>query len=238
MLTNRSFMRIDATRYRIIGPVNRTVAFATTRLLCHQIRGIGEICFETGAALMKIANLAIADVKLITPTIHRDARGFFSETYSQKALADAGIAAVFVQDNHSLSRHKGVVRGLHFQIAPRAQGKLVRAARGAILDVAVDIRFGSPTYGQHVTAVLSAENWAQLWVPAGFAHGFCTLEDDTEVQYKVTDYYAPECDRGILWNDPELGIAWPVQAEQAVLSDKDRKQPRLADMPAAFAYDG
>jgi dTDP-4-dehydrorhamnose 3,5-epimerase len=187
---------------------------------------------------MKIAELAIADVKLITPNIFRDDRGFFSETYSRKALTDAGIGVEFVQDNHSLSRQKGVVRGLHFQVAPRAQGKLVRVTRGAILDVAVDIRVGSPTYGQHVSAVLSAENWAQLWVPVGFAHGFCTIEPDTEVQYKVTDTYAPECDRGILWNDPALGIAWPVTADKAVLSDKDRKQPRLADAPAAFAYGG
>jgi dTDP-4-dehydrorhamnose 3,5-epimerase len=187
---------------------------------------------------MKIAQLAIADVKLITPSIFRDDRGFFSETYNRKALTEAGIASEFVQDNHSLSRQRGVVRGLHFQVAPRGQGKLVRVTRGAILDVAVDIRVGSPTYGQHVTAVLSAANWQQLWVPVGFAHGFCTLEADTEVQYKVTDYYAPECDRGILWNDPALGIPWPVAANEAVLSDKDHKQPRLADAPAAFAYVG
>jgi len=187
---------------------------------------------------MQIAQLAIADVKLITPSIFRDDRGFFSETYNRKALIEAGIASEFVQDNHSLSRQRGVVRGLHFQVAPRGQGKLIRVTRGAILDVAVDIRVGSPTYGQHVTAVLSATNWQQLWVPIGFAHGFCTLEADTEVQYKVTDYYAPECDRGILWNDPALGISWPVAFDEAVLSDKDRKQPRLADAPAAFAYDG
>jgi dTDP-4-dehydrorhamnose 3,5-epimerase len=187
---------------------------------------------------MKIAQLAIADVKFITPSIFRDDRGFFSETYNRKALMEAGIASEFVQDNHSLSRQRGVVRGLHFQVAPRGQGKLIRVTRGAILDVAVDIRVGSPTYGQHVSAVLSAANWGQLWVPVGFAHGFCTLEADTEVQYKVTDYYAPECDRGILWSDPALGISWPVALDEAVLSDKDRKQPRLANAPAAFAYDG
>lgn len=180
---------------------------------------------------MHVEQLRIADVKLITPRIYRDERGFFSETFSARELAAAGIAETFVQDNHSLSRTKGVVRGLHFQIAPRAQGKLVRVTRGAILDVAVDIRRGSPTYGQHVAMMLSAENWRQLWVPSGFAHGFCTLEPDTEVQYKVTDYYAPECDRGIRWNDPALGIAWPVAAELAVLSDKDKNQPMLADLP-------
>ena len=180
---------------------------------------------------MHVEQLGIADVKLFTPRIFRDERGFFSETFSARDLAAAGIAESFVQDNHSLSRMKGVVRGLHFQIPPRAQGKLVRVTRGAILDVAVDIRRGSPTYGQHVAMMLSAENWRQLWVPSGFAHGFCTLEPDTEVQYKVTDYYAPECDRGIRWNDPALGIAWPVAAEFAILSDKDRKQPMLADLP-------
>lgn len=126
------------------------------------------------------------------------------------------------------------MRGLHFQKPPHAQGKLVRVARGAIFDVAVDIRRGSPTYGRHVTAVLSAENWAQLWVPAGFAHGFCTLEPDTEVLYKVTDYYTPECDCGLRWNDPELGIEWPVKRDEAIVSDKDRSHPALADLEPVF----
>jgi dTDP-4-dehydrorhamnose 3,5-epimerase len=183
---------------------------------------------------MDVNELEIPAVKLITPRIHRDERGFFSETYSAKALAEAGITATFVQDNHSLSRQRGVVRGLHFQIAPRAQGKLVRVTRGSIFDVAVDIRSGSPTFGRHVGVTLSAANWSQLWVPVGFAHGFCTLEDDTEVQYKVTDDYAPDCDRGILWSDPALGIAWPVADSAAILSEKDRRNPRLADMPVAF----
>src|SRR5262245_60856479 len=135
---------------------------------------------------MNIETLAIPEVKLITPKILRDGRGFFSETYNRGSLQAAGIDFEFVQDNHSLSRAKGVVRGLHFQIAPRAQGKLVRVTRGSVFDVAVDIRRGSPTYGKYVSAVLSADNWAQLWVPEGFAHGFCTLESDTEVVYKVT----------------------------------------------------
>ncbi len=185
---------------------------------------------------MQVESLAIPAVKLITPRIFRDDRGFFSETYKAAALADAGIAESFVQDNHSLSRAQGVVRGLHFQIAPMAQGKLVRVIRGSILDVAVDIRTGSPTFGQHVTAVLSAENWAQLWVPVGFAHGFCTLEPDTEVIYKVTAPYAPGCDRGMLWNDPALGIDWPVSGEAAVLSGKDRDNPRLAELPPYFSF--
>jgi dTDP-4-dehydrorhamnose 3,5-epimerase len=186
---------------------------------------------------MLIEKLEIPAVIRITPKIFRDARGFFSETYNAAALASAGIGAAFVQDNHSLSRAKGVVRGLHFQTAPKAQGKLVRVTRGAIFDVAVDIRHGSPTFGKHVTAVLSAENWAQLWVPPGFAHGFCTLEPDTEVVYKVTELYAPECDRGLAWNDPALAIAWPVSEADAVLSDKDRQHPRLADLPEYFSFD-
>ncbi len=181
-----------------------------------------------------IEALDISDVKLISPKIYRDDRGFFSEVYSQKLLADGGIDVRFVQDNHSLSRRAGVVRGLHFQIAPHAQGKLVRVVRGSIFDVAVDIRHGSPTFGRHVSAVLSAENWQQLWVPPGFAHGFCTLEPDTEVIYKVTDVYAPQCDHGILWNDPALAIAWPLPNGGVQLSDKDAKNPLLADLPAHF----
>jgi dTDP-4-dehydrorhamnose 3,5-epimerase len=183
---------------------------------------------------MNVQTLNIPEVKVITPRKFGDARGFFSETYNRAGLLEHGIDVAFVQDNHSLSAETGVVRGLHFQTAPRAQDKLVRVVRGAILDVAVDIRHGSPTYGQHVAVVLSAENWQQLWVPKGFAHGFCTLEPDTEVLYKVTDYYAPECDRGLLWNDPALGIDWPVTSAAAVLSDKDHKHPPLADLPKYF----
>jgi len=183
-----------------------------------------------------VQSLAIPEVKLITPPIFRDERGFFSETYSRKALAALGVDADFVQDNHSLSRAKGVLRGLHFQIDPHPQGKLVRVTRGAVFDVAVDIRRGSPTFGRHVSAVLSAENWSQLWVPVGFAHGFCTLEPDTEVIYKVTDFYAPECDGGLAFDDPDLGIAWPTAPSKALLSDKDRRHPRLRDLPAHFAY--
>jgi dTDP-4-dehydrorhamnose 3,5-epimerase len=185
---------------------------------------------------MQVEALALQEVKLLTPKIFRDERGFFSETYNQKALTAAGIDRIFVQDNQSLSRVKGVLRGLHFQIAPHPQGKLVRVTRGAIFDVAVDIRRGSATFGRHVSAILSADNWSQLWVPEGFAHGFCTLEPDTEVIYKVTDFYAPECDRGLAWDDPDLGIAWPLSEAQAILSDKDRRHPRLRDLPAHFTY--
>ena len=185
---------------------------------------------------MKITDLRIPDVKLIEPAIFRDMRGFFSETYKAKVLAQAGVSPNLVQDNHSLSVEKGVVRGLHFQAPPHAQGKLVRVTRGAIMDVAVDIRAGSPSFGQHVAVTLSADNWQQLWVPAGFAHGFCTLEPNTEVIYKVTDYYAPECEGGILWSDPALAIAWPVELGHAVLSDKDGRLPRLADLNLCFTY--
>lgn len=185
-----------------------------------------------------IEKLTITDVLVIAPRMFRDERGFFSETYNQKTLAAAGFDQTFVQDNHSMSRNRGVVRGLHFQINPEPQGKLVRVARGAIFDVAVDIRHGSPTFGQHVSRVISADNWEQLWVPVGFAHGFCTIEPDTEVIYKVTGYYSPECDRGMAWNDPALGINWPVAANHAVLSAKDKAHPTLSELPAYFTYSG
>jgi dTDP-4-dehydrorhamnose 3,5-epimerase len=180
---------------------------------------------------VKIESLAIADVKLITPQKFGDERGFFSETWKERALADAGINAHFVQDNHAFSAAKNTVRGLHFQLEPMAQDKLIRVTRGAILDVAVDVRRSSPTFGQHVSAVLSAKNWSQLWVPRGFAHGYCTIEPDTEVEYKVTQYYAPAQDRGILWDDPALAISWPVTRANAQLSEKDKMQPTLAVAP-------
>jgi dTDP-4-dehydrorhamnose 3,5-epimerase len=177
---------------------------------------------------MKVERLAIAEVILIVPRRFGDARGFFSETFNVRRFAEAGVKAPFVQDNHSLSARRGTVRGLHCQIAPSVQGKLVRVVRGAIWDVAVDIRHGSPTYGKFVTAVLSAENWAQLWIPGGFLHGFCTIEPDTEVIYKVTADYDRDSERGVLWNDPDLALPWPVQAGEAALSEKDARLPRLA----------
>lgn len=173
---------------------------------------------------------------VVCPTKLCDDRGFFSETYSARTHAQAGIPDNFVQDNHSLSIDKGTLRGLHFQTRPHAQDKLVRVSRGAILDVAVDIRCGSPTYGRHVAVMLSAENWEQLWVPKGFAHGFYTLEPDTEVIYKVSDYYAPECDRGLAWDDPALDIDWHNASVPPILSGRDRKHPRLAELPAYFTY--
>ena len=171
----------------------------------------------------------------IRPAKFGDARGFFSETYNQARFADAGIDLTFVQDNHSLSGDVGTVRGLHFQVPPFAQDKLVRVTKGAIYDVAVDIRRGSPTYGAHIGVRLSAADWNQLLVPVGFAHGFCTLERDTEVIYKVSAPYSRDHDLGLLWNDPALGIAWPLTGD-AILSDKDKMQPRLADLPAYFEY--
>lgn len=185
---------------------------------------------------MRVTPTALPDVKLIVPKKFEDERGFFVETYSQRALAAHGIETAFVQDNHSLSRHAGVVRGLHYQVAPFAQAKLMRVSRGRIFDVAVDIRTGSPSFGRHVALILSADDPTQLLVPIGFAHGFCTLDPDTEVQYKVSAPYSPEHDRGILWNDPALGIEWPVDPARAVLSDKDRRNPRLADLPSQFRY--
>lgn len=179
---------------------------------------------------MDVVSLDIPDVKIIRPKKFGDHRGFFSETYNKKTFEAAGLHYDFVQDNHSLSAEVGTVRGLHFQLPPFAQDKLVRVVRGAILDVAVDIRKGSPTFGRHVSAVISAAEWNQILVPVGFAHGFCTLEPDTEVIYKVTNYYSAEHDRGLLWNDPELGIDWPVSADKARLSDKDHKHPTFAQL--------
>lgn len=181
---------------------------------------------------MKVTALGIPGLLLIEPARHGDARGFFSEVWSRRALAEAGVAADFVQDNHAVSAAKGVLRGLHFQRPPAAQGKLIRVARGAILDVVVDIREGSPTYGRHAAVELSAANWLQLWVPRGFAHGYCTLLPDTEVLYKTDAYYDRDRDAGILWNDPDLGIAWPEG--EPILSGKDRTAPRLAAIPPPF----
>ena len=180
---------------------------------------------------VQITSLAIPDVRLVVPDRFGDARGFFSETYSRRDFAAGGIADEFVQDNHSRSASTGTVRGLHYQLPPFAQGKLIRVLKGSILDVAVDIRRGSPSFGDHVAVTLTAEAGNQLYVPAGFAHGFCTLEPDTEVAYKVTDYYSREHDRGIRWNDPALGIDWPVGAEAAVLSAKDVALPMLDAVP-------
>lgn len=177
----------------------------------------------------------IPAVKIVTPRKHGDERGFFSEVYSKAAWDKAGLNLTFVQDNHSFSKGLGVLRGLHFQTAPFAQDKLVRVARGRILDVAVDIGRSSPTYGRHVAVELSAANWRQLLVPIGFAHGFVTLEPDTEVLYKTSAPYSAPNDRGLAWDDPDIGIAWPLPPGGPTLSDKDRRWPRLKDLADAFS---
>jgi dTDP-4-dehydrorhamnose 3,5-epimerase len=177
-------------------------------------------------------------VKLIRPRRFGDDRGWFSETWSARASERLGLPTAFVQDNHSLSRPAWTLRGLHFQVPPHAQAKLVRCVRGRIWDVAVDVRSGSPTFGKWVGAELSPENGSQLFVPVGFAHGFLTLEPDTEVEYKVTDFYSPECDGGLIWDDPDLAVGWPLGGASPILSPKDAKLPRLADFHSPFGYDG
>ena len=186
---------------------------------------------------MHITETAITGVHLLIPTRHRDARGFFSEIYRKDLLAEHGITVRFVQENHSLSLARGTMRGLHFQIPPFAQAKLVRVTAGAILDVAVDLRHGSPSFGRHVAARLSAGEGNQIFVPEGFAHGFCTLEPNTEVVYKVNRPYSAAHDRGLYWNDPALGISWPVAEAEALLSERDRQHPPLAALPQFFTYE-
>jgi len=183
---------------------------------------------------VEVIETEIRDVKILIPRRFGDPRGVFCETYSKKTFASAGMDLEFVQDNHSTSAEAGTVRGLHFQLPPFAQDKLVRCVRGAIMDVAVDIRRSSPTFGRHVSAVLSAENWRQMLVPVGFAHGFVTLEPNSDVVYKVTNYYSPQHDRGLIWNDSELGIDWGVSPQGAKLSEKDKKLPALRDAAELF----
>ncbi len=185
---------------------------------------------------MQVIETTLPEVKILAPPRIGDARGYFSEVWNARVFAALGIDAAFVQDNHVRSPLRGTLRGLHYQMPPMAQGKLLRVTRGAVFDVAVDIRRGSPRFGRHATAVLSADNWRQLWVPPGFAHGYCTIEDDTEVQYKVTDFYSPAHERGIAWDDPALSIAWPVAAEAALVSERDRRLPRLAEQPDLFEH--
>ncbi|SFS19559.1 dTDP-4-dehydrorhamnose 3,5-epimerase [Yoonia litorea] len=186
---------------------------------------------------MEIQKTSIPDVKVIIPKRHGDERGFFSESWNRAALASEGIEFDFVQDNHSLSREAGTVRGLHFQTPPHAQAKLVRCGRGRLLDIAVDIRKGSPFYGSWVSVELSFENGRQLLIPAGFAHGFVTLEADTEIIYKCSDYYAPACDRSLQFDDPDIGIDWGISREDAILSEKDAQAVRLADLDNPFVYE-
>jgi dTDP-4-dehydrorhamnose 3,5-epimerase len=184
---------------------------------------------------MNCEPLAIADVLLFTPRIFADDRGWFAETFRKDVLAASGVTEEFVQDNQSFSVAAGTLRGLHFQTTPFAQGKLVRVLAGSALDVAVDLRRSSDTYGRHVAVRLDAVKGQQLWIPPGFGHGFCTLEPATMISYKATAYYSREHDRNFLWSDPDLGIAWPVAPEHVILSDKDKVAPRLSDLGRVFA---
>lgn len=186
---------------------------------------------------MDVQTTKLNGVLTLTPRRFGDNRGFFSESWNRRVMEEAGIHADFVQDNHSLSREVGTVRGLHFQSPPHAQGKLVRCGRGRLFDVAVDIRKGSPTYGQWVGEELSFENGKQLWIPAGFLHGFVTREPDTEICYKCTDYYSPECDGAVRWDSPEIGIDWGFDGTP-VLSEKDTKAPVLSDFDSPFVWEG
>jgi len=182
----------------------------------------------------EIIQMEIPEVYVIRPPQFLDARGAFAETYNRRVFKEFGVELDFVQDNQSISAKKGTVRGLHFQIPPAAQSKLVRVLNGSVLDVAVDLRHGSPTYRRHVSRLLSAQNREQLFVPVGFAHGFCTLEDDTVVFYKVSDYYSPVHERGVRWDDPDLNIDWGVTASQALLSDRDHSYPAFRELAEFF----
>ncbi|HEY9081009.1 MAG TPA: dTDP-4-dehydrorhamnose 3,5-epimerase [Magnetovibrio sp.] len=185
---------------------------------------------------MGIEQLSLPGLMLFETPRFADGRGAFSETFNANRLKQSGIEVSFVQDNFASSDRAGTLRGLHFQRPPHAQAKLVRVIRGRIWDVAVDLRQGSPTFGKWQGVELSAQNWNQLYVPVGFAHGYVTLEDMTEVFYKVSDFYAPECEGGVVWNDPNLGIAWPLSDSVPCLSEKDERLPQLEDIRPPFVY--
>jgi dTDP-4-dehydrorhamnose 3,5-epimerase len=180
--------------------------------------------------MINVKELAIPEVKLLMPIVHRDNRGYVAEIVHEKALQELGLDVRLVQENQSLSLKKNTVRGMHCQRPPQAQAKFVRVLRGKALDVAVDIRPRSPTFGKHVAVELSEDEVAQLFIPAGFAHGFCTLTDNTVVLYKMSQFYAPGNEVGFIWNDPDIGIKWPVDAKDAILSGKDEKLPRFKDI--------
>lgn len=181
---------------------------------------------------MNINKTKFEEVLIIEPNVFSDERGFFMESYNKRNMEKNGLIVNFVQDNHSFSSKVGVIRGLHYQLNPKAQSKLIRVTSGAIYDVVVDIRRGSPTFGDWFAIVLSAENKKQLFIPRGFAHGFCTLTPTTEIQYKVDEYYVPDLDRGIIWNDPDLGITWPTNSP--ILSEKDQKHPLFKNAEINF----
>jgi dTDP-4-dehydrorhamnose 3,5-epimerase len=186
---------------------------------------------------MDIRHFDIVGPLLVRPQRFRDERGFLSETFREETFAAKVTPMRFVQENHVYSAHAGTIRGIHFQVSPKAQGKLVRVTRGAIWDVAVDLREGSPSFGRHLGVELTAESWDQFWVPIGFGHGYCTLEPDTEVIYKLTAPYDAGCERAIAWDDPDLALPWPIGTQPPVLSERDRRNPRFKDLPACFRYD-
>jgi dTDP-4-dehydrorhamnose 3,5-epimerase len=188
---------------------------------------------------MCVASTRLLDLpRLVAPERHIDDRGWLSETFHEKRLREIGITCRFVQDNQSSSKRAGTLRGLHFQVPPAAQAKLVGVVRGRILDVAVDVRRGSATFGKHVSTELSAESGLQIYIPVGFAHGFVTLEDDVVVMYKVSDFYSPAHDGGICWNDPDVAFPWPFKDAEIIVSDKDARLPSLKEFASPFAYDG
>lgn len=187
---------------------------------------------------MEITKLKLPGLLTLRPRRFADSRGYFTETYNQKAFSAAGVTADFVQDNQSFSATRGTLRGLHFQLPPAAQAKLVRVLQGSVFDVAVDLRAGSPTYGHWTGEMLTAEGGEQLFIPRGFAHAFCTLEPNTIVAYKVDEFYAPASDSGLIWNDPALNIDWPVKPDEMLLSDKDLKLGRFADFVSPFRFEG
>jgi dTDP-4-dehydrorhamnose 3,5-epimerase len=186
---------------------------------------------------MEIKATDLPGLFLLKPRRFTDSRGYFVETYNQRDLAAVGVSMHFVQDNLSFSAKSSTIRGLHFQLPPAAQTKLVRAARGRVFDVAVDLRQGSPTFGRWFGVTLTAEGGEQLLIPRGFAHAFCTLEDNCEVAYKTDDFYAPKSDSGLIWNDPNLRIDWPIAANSAILSDKDAKLGLFRDFVSPFRFD-
>jgi dTDP-4-dehydrorhamnose 3,5-epimerase len=187
---------------------------------------------------MQVVSTELREIKVYIPKRHADSRGFFTEWYNARKLAAVGLDRRFVQDNVAFSVEAGTIRGLHFQTPPAAQAKLIGVLRGAVLDVVVDIRRGSPTYGRHVAVELTAELGNQIFVPEGFAHGLCTLEPETLVSYKVTDFFSAACDSGVAWNDPDIGIAWPVDGDRVHLSERDSRLPRLVDLdPTPFVYE-
>jgi dTDP-4-dehydrorhamnose 3,5-epimerase len=187
---------------------------------------------------MEVKALDLPGAVLLRPRRFSDARGYFVETYNENSFAAAGITAKFVQDNQSYSAKRGTIRGLHFQLPPAVQSKLVRVLQGSVYDVAIDLRVGSPTHGQWRGATLTAAGGEQIFLPGGFAHAFCTLEPDSVVAYKVDDFYSPPHDSGLIWNDPDLAIEWPVAPGEVVLSDKDLKLGRFADFVSPFTYQG